>query len=432
MKRTSRDKPKPQKLAIHGGLPTIAKPLPAMFPGGMQINHEEKQAVLDVLDQKTLFRYYGPIPFDSRVSQLEQKFAELIGSNHALAVSSGTAALITALVAQGIGPGDEVIVPGYTFIASAAAILSARAIPVIAEIDESLTLDPDDLQRRITPQTAAIMPVHMRGAPCDMDVIMEIAEKHKLAVIEDVAQAVGGSYKGQYLGTFGELGAFSLQLHKIITTGEGGVVTTNDNALFARAKMYHDAAGFWRSEYAGEPLIPGVNYRMSEIAGALGLVQINRLESLILTMRTLKSRLLQGISYIGDISLRKENDVQGDTAVCLVFYLPDAVITQNIVKALKAENVGANIIYDPDVSNWHIYTNWKHILERRTLTEEGCPYQCPYYQGHNQNSIDGCPQTLDILSRAVHIDINPLYTHEDIDQMIEAIIKVCRWYGLDA
>jgi len=415
------------RLAIFGGSPARRQPVPPMFPGGMEIGSEEKAAVLEVLEGRTLFRYYGPVDFDSRVARLEQEFAAHFGVRHALALSSGTAALITALVALGIGPGDEVIVPGYTFIASATAVLAARAVPVIAEVDESLTLDPVALADKITPQTKAIMPVHMRGAPCDMDHIMEVAQKHDLKVLEDAAQAIGGHYGGKRLGTIGDAGAFSLQLHKIITTGEGGMMVTNQSSAFYRARMYHDAAGFWRAEHPGELPIPGVNYRLGEIAGALGLVQLGRLEALLSRMRTLKTRLKAGLS---GLHFRHMHDQAGDTAVCLVFYVPEAGLARQIVMALKAENVGASVLYDPDVSNWHVYTNWKHILAQKTLTVEGCPYHCPWYQGSVHYSPDMCPQTLDLLSRAVHLDINPLLTEEDVDQTIEAVHKVCKWYAV--
>ena len=415
------------KLALFGGAPVRTRPFPPMFPGGMEIGAEEKAAVMEVLDEKALFRYYGPTDFTSRVSRLEEEFAARFGVRYTLAVSSGTAALITALVASGLGPGDEVIVPAYTFIASVTAVLAARAVPVIAEVDESLTLDPLALEEKISPYTKAIMPVHMRGAPCAMDQIMDIARRHDLKVIEDVAQAMGGTYTGKRLGTIGHIGAFSFQFHKIITTGEGGMVVTDDQSLFHRARMYHDSAGFWRMEHPGELPIPGVNYRMGEIAGALGLVQLGRLEGLLARMRKLKARLKAGLD---GFHFRRINDESGDTAVCLVFYLPEADLARQVAAALKAENVGANVLYDPDVSNWHVYINWKHILAQKTLTDEGCPYRCPLYQGKVEYSPDMCPQTLDLLSRAVHLDINPLLTEEDIDQTIEAINKVGRWYGL--
>lgn len=415
------------KLALFGGSPARTNPIPPMFPGGMEISSEEKAAVMEVLDEKALFRYYGPTDFVSRVSRLEEEFAAHFGVRYALAVSSGTAALITALVALGVGPGDEVIVPGYTFIASAAAVLAARAVPIIAEVDESLTLDPLALEDRITPYTKAIMPVHMRGAPCAMDQIMETARKHDLKVVEDVAQAIGGTYAGKRLGTIGHVGAFSLQLHKIITTGEGGMVVTNEESLFHRARMYHDSAGFWRMEHPGELPIPGVNYRMSEIAGALGLVQFDRLENLLARMRRLRARLQAGLD---GFHFRRINDEAGDTAVCLIFYLPEADLARQVAAALKAENVGASVLYDPEVSNWHVYINWRHILAQKTITEEGCPYRCPLYQGKVEYAPDMCPQTLDWLSRAVHLDISPLLTEDDIDQTIEAIHKVGKWYGL--
>jgi len=418
------DKDKP---ALFGGPPARTNPIPPMFPGGMEIGPEEKAAVMEVLDERTLFRYYGPTDFVSRVSRLEEAFAAYFGARYALAVSSGTAALITALVALDIGPGDEVIVPAYTFIASVAAVLAARAVPVIAEVDESLTLDPLALEEKITPYTKAIMPVHMRGVPCAMEPIMKIAHRHNLKVIEDVAQAMGGAYAGKRLGTIGHVGAFSLQLHKIITTGEGGMVATDKQSLFHRARMYHDSAGFWRMEHPGELPIPGVNYRMSEIAGALGLVQLSRLKNLLARMRRLKARLKAGLD---GLHFRRINDEAGDTAVCLVFYLPEAELAKQVTAALKAENVGASVLYDPDVSNWHVYINWKHILAQKTLTDEGCPYRCPLYQGKVEYAPDMCPQTLDLLSRAVHLDISPLLTEDDIDQTIEAINKVGRWYGL--
>ena len=218
-----------QELAIHGGTPAKQNPDPPMYPGGMAIADEEEAGVLEVLRAKRLFRYYGPGETESKASQLERAFAEKKGTCYAVAVTSGTAALVCGLQGIGIGPGDEVIVPAYTWIASAAAIVAAGGIPVIAEVDETLLLDPADVERKITPFTKAIMPVHMRGAPCRMDELMALANEHGLKVIEDVAQANGGSYKGRALGSFGDVGCFSLQFNKIITSGEAAwwLQTTN-------------------------------------------------------------------------------------------------------------------------------------------------------------------------------------------------------------
>ena len=266
-----------EKLAVNGGPKAKTTPNYPMFIGGVEIGEEEKKQVMEALDRQYLFRYYGPEEHPSKVRELELKFAEKMGAKYALAVNSCTSALITALVACGIGPGDEVIVPGYTFFASCAAVVAAKAIPVIAEVDEALTINPDDIEKKITVSTKAILVVHMRGVPCDMDRIMEIADRYNLKVIEDVAQALGGTYKGQYLGTFGDCGCYSFQYHKTITAGEGGMVITNDKRLYDRCMGYHDTAACWRPDrfaeerYEGE-LFCGTNYRMSELTGAVMLV----------------------------------------------------------------------------------------------------------------------------------------------------------------
>ncbi|GAI69474.1 unnamed protein product, partial [marine sediment metagenome] len=326
-----------KRLAIDGGKPAKTTPNLPMFPGGIEIGEEEKKAVDEVIEHKYLFRYYGPGEFPSRVKLFEEEFAKKMGVKHVLAVNSCTSALISSLVAVGVGPGDEVIVPGYTFFASCAAIVAAKAIPVIAEIDESFTLDPDDLERKITRRTKAVMPVHMRGVPCQMDRIMKIAKKHNLKVVEDVAQACGGTFKGKHLGTFGDCNAFSLQYHKIITAGEGGTVATDDDLLYDRAQMYHDVAACWRpggpekrftsARYRGE-LFPGVNFRMAELIGAVARVQLRRLDGLIKRMRKNKERIKDAISDIEEIKFRRLNDPEGDTAIALFFSLPTVELTK--------------------------------------------------------------------------------------------------------
>ena len=208
-----------EKLAIDGGPKAKTTPTIPMYPGGLEIGEEEKREVMEVLDRKYLFRYYGPEQYPSKVREFEERFAARMGAKHCLAMNSCTSALISALVAVGVGPGDEVIVNSYTFFASCAAIVAAKAVPVICEIDDSLTMAPYDLERKITEHTKAVIAVHMRGAPCDMDGITAICRKHDVRLVEDCAQACGGSYKGKALGTFGDIGCFSFQYHKIITAG---------------------------------------------------------------------------------------------------------------------------------------------------------------------------------------------------------------------
>ena len=407
-----------------------------MFPGGLAIGEQEKQAVMKVLESRCLFRYYGPQEFTSFVSLFETDLANHINAKYVLGVSSGTGALVTVFSALGVGPGDEVIIPAYTFIASATAVLAAKAIPVIAEIDESLTLDLGDVERKITAQTKAILAVHMRGVPCDMEGLRRLAEGHGIEIIEDVAQAMGGRYRHQHLGTLGRINAFSLQFHKVITCGEGGVVVTDNPELAYRARMYHDSAGFWRfgsdsAEFAVRSIIPGVNYRMSEIQGALASVQLSKLEDLLGKMRRNKRLIKDGIQDLHVLRFRPLHDAAGETAICLVFYLPEAPLARRFASALRAENVSATTIYEPGRSNWHVYADWRHILEKQTVTSEGCPYSCPYYHGEVNYSPDMCPRTLALLSRAVHLDISPDLTTVEVEETIEAIRKVVKGLGLE-
>jgi dTDP-4-amino-4,6-dideoxygalactose transaminase len=424
-----------EKLAIEGGPRAKTTPNIHMFPGGMEIGEEERNEILEVLDHKYLFRYYGPEDFPSKVRQLEVEFGKLIGTKYALAVNSCTSALISSLVAVGVGPGDEVIVPGYTFFASAASVIAAKAIPIIAEVDDSLTLDPKDFEAKITKRTKAVIPVHMRGAPCDMDAVMAIARKRGIKVVEDVAQACGGGYHGARLGSFGDCNAFSLQYHKIITAGEGGMVTTNDERLYDRAQAYHDTAACWRPDRFGLPryegeVFPGVNFRMSELAGAVALAQVRKLDGLIAGMRRNKKRIKDQIADLPGITFRRLNDPDGDTAIALIFFLPDREITARFAQALQAEGVGAACIYDKGIPDWHIYAHWKHIIEKVTATPEGCPYTCPYYGKTVEYSADMCPNTLDYLSRSIHIDIPPQMTAEDCDMVAKGIRKVARGLGV--
>ena len=418
-----------EKLAIHGGPKAKTTSNYPMYPGGLEIGEEEKKQVLEVLDRKYLFRYYGPEQYPSKVRELELAFAEKMGSKYALAVSSCTAALITSLVALGVGPGDEVIVTGYTFFASCAAIVAANAIPVICEVDETLTMDPDDIEKKITPSTKAIIAVHMRGVSCDMDRIMDIAKKHNLKVIEDCAQAAGGTYKGKYLGTIGDCGCFSFQYHKTITAGEGGMVFTQDERLYDRCMGYHDTAACWRPErfadqrYEGE-LFTGVNYRMSELIGAVMLAQFYKLDKLLLLMRRNQNIIIEGIKQTKGIKLRKRYDDAGDTGICLMFYLDDHKKVSPFVEALRAEGVEAAGVFNSGIPDWHIYAHWKHIIEKKSATVKEWPWSCSLYKGNVEYSPDMCPNTLEYLGRVVHLDIPAQMSEQDCEMIVKAINKV--------
>ncbi|MEZ4862945.1 MAG: DegT/DnrJ/EryC1/StrS family aminotransferase [Caldilineaceae bacterium] len=414
-----------EKLAIEGGVPAKQHPDPPMYPGGMSIDEAEEAAVLEVLRSKRLFRYYGPNPGPSKVQALEDAFAANKGAAHAVAVTSGTMALVTGLQGIGVGPGDEVIVPAYTWIASAAAVLAVGAVPIVCEVDESLLMDPADMEAKISPYTKAVMPVHMRGAPARMDEIVAIARDHQLKVIEDCAQANGASYQGRLCGTWGDVGCFSLQFNKIITSGEGGMVVTDDEAVWKRAVMAHDVIGALQRGFGVDELLCGANYRMPELLAAVSLVQLQRLPHLLSDMKARKAMLRQGMTEIAErkgLTFRAENDLEGDAGICLIFFADSADQAGEIAQALRAENIGAGRLYQPDRIDYHVYAHWVPIMEQRTWSTGGSPWQ--WAQREIRYDHHMCPRSLDLLGRAVHLDCSPLLTNEDVEETVEGLNKV--------
>jgi dTDP-4-amino-4,6-dideoxygalactose transaminase len=380
-----------------------------------------------------LARYYNPRP--SRTAALEAYARQVFGVNYALGVNSGTSALMAAYVACGIGPGTEVIVPGYTFYATAAAVVAAKAIPVIAEIDDSYTLDPEDVERKITPRTKAIVPVHMAGVCANMDAIMDIARRHDLIVIEDNAQSCGGKYKGRYLGTIGNMGCFSLSSYKVVGAGEAGLVLTNDEWLYTRAQSQHDTAACWRPDrYAKErrpgELFCGENYRMSEMEGAVNLVQLGQMEAQAQRYNTAMRSVLAGLEQFPRTKPRRSNDPAGDLGYVIILVAENREAAGKLAEALKAEGVPAGARGTRSSRDWHIYSYWEQILEQKTATPEGCPFTCPYYDGPLPDySPDMCPRAADLFDRAVYISVNQWWTEKDCHSVAAAINKVCRVYG---
>src|SRR2546425_3414748 len=282
------------RLARDGGTRARSRPEHPMFPGGMELGEEEAEAAARVIRSHNVFRYYGVGAGPHEVETFEREFAAHLGASHALCVNAGSAALICGLIGAGVGPGDEVVIPAYTWNATANAVVAARALPVLAEVDASLTIDPEDVRRKITARTKAILPVHMRGAPADMDALTAIASEHGLALIEDVCQAAGASFRGRRLGAFGDAGAFSLQFNKILTTGEGGVLITDRDDLLDLALDVHDCANSARRG-VGLPRFAGWNFRVSELTGAIARVQLSRLDGLLERMRANHARLVARI-----------------------------------------------------------------------------------------------------------------------------------------
>jgi dTDP-4-amino-4,6-dideoxygalactose transaminase len=357
-------------------------------PGAYWFGKEEMDAAMEVMESGYLFRYGSENDpgFLHRVSTLETEFARYCGADHALATSSGTSSLLVSLIALGLKPGDEIIVPAYTFVATYSACIFAGLVPVLADIDESLSLDPDDIENRITTRTKAIMPVHMLGNPCNMDRIMEIAGKHDLLVLEDSCQAAGASYKGKKVGTIGHMGAFSLNIFKTINSGDGGLVVTNDRDFFETAFGVHDQ-GHKPNRFGvevGARSVLGLNFRMNEVTGAVGLAQLKKLDRIIAVLREKRSRLKSLIEQTGSFKYRVLNDPDGDAATLSTIIFNTREEAVRVSKALGSKTL--------DESGWHVYSNMEHVL--RHLKEIGQPHTKGAYA-----------KTDDILSRAMNISI---------------------------
>lgn len=405
-----------EKLAIEGGEPVRSKPLPPPYPGALVMGAEEKQVLIDVIEHQSPFRYYGPDVLN-KVTGFEQSLEKYLGVKHVLGVTSGTAALKTALIALGVGPGDEVIVPAYTFIACVSAVVAARAVPVFVDVDDTLNIDPKDLEARITPRTRAIMVVHLQGVACDMDAILATARQRGIAVVEDCAQSFGASYKGHKLGTLGDISIFSLQMNKLITAGEGGCVVTGDRDLFHRAVRYHDH-GNLREFEGGMPFI-GENLRMSELAGALAGVQIAKLDGIIATMKHAKQEIVEGIKDIDGIAFRRVLEGAEDIGTSVIFYAPSAETAKRFVDALSAENIDSSQMYGGTV-----YDANPQVLGMSTATPEGCPFTCPHYHGTVDYHHGMCPRAEDLAERLVYIALSSTFGDQEIADVVKGVRKV--------
>jgi 8-amino-3,8-dideoxy-alpha-D-manno-octulosonate transaminase len=339
------------------------------MPGYELIDERERQAVNDVFDNGGVLFRHG---FDAmrngmyKVREFEQVFAAKFGVRHAQAVSSGSAALWVGLRALGVGPGDEVITQSHTFVATVEAIQECGATPIVTDIDWSLNMDPGDLERKITRKTKAIVPVHMLGVAAKMQEIMEIANRYGIPVLEDTAQGLGGSYRGRHLGTIGKVGAFSFDHGKVLTTGEGGMVITDNEATYRLARSYHDHGHDYNPAVPrGEDTrsVPGgFNYRMMELQGAIGLVQLGKLEYALERQRANKRRLKAALADAPDIRFREIPDAEGDAGDCLVFFLETPARARSIARELQRQGIGFKNL--PDALLWHFTGTWTHIFPR--------------------------------------------------------------------
>lgn len=381
-----------------------------------RIGKEEVQAVARVIESKNLFKVNEEL---RETEQAQAEIERLFDTKHALIMTSGKAALISALIGFGIGPGDQVIVPAYTYIATAIAVTSVGAIPVIAEVDDSLTLDPVDVERKITPATKAIIPVHIQGFPCNMDALCDIAEKYGLKILEDACQADGGRYHGKRLGTIGHAGALSFNQFKLITTGEGGALLTDDNTVFSRALIYHDssAIAYFGNQLDGitEEQFCGSEFRTNEITSAILRVQLSRMDGIIADLKRIKNHIMNQLK--GQYHFVPSNDQEGDLGTTLAFRFESEKEAREF-----GERTGG---YLPIDTGKHVYSNWTAIMNKRGAFH---PLMDPFKMEANKDilqdySPDMCPKTLDLLSRTVYFMLAPDMTEQDSDNFITKLKK---------
>jgi dTDP-4-amino-4,6-dideoxygalactose transaminase len=372
-------------------------------PGIELIGAEETAEVLEVISSGFLSRY-GPSDnpaFGAKVHRIEGEVARLAGVRFALGLSGGgSAGLWITLLSLGVGAGDEVIVPGFTFVASISAIVYTGATPVLAEVDRSFDLDPVDVEARITPRTKAILVVHMLGGPARLDELKAIADKHGIPLVEDCAQAFGATYHGVGVGGIGAAGVYSFNEYKTITCGDGGMIATDDEALYERAFAMHDqghAPDRLESKYAPRPFL-GMNFRMTELSGAVLLAQVRKLDMITSHLRANKEIVQQFLEEEPAIEFRTLPDPDGDLATHLVVVLPSADIATKV-----AREVGSITLSE---SGWHVYSRMNHVLERRTVTGKGCPFNCEIAgHSHGDYRIGMLPQTDALLERSISIGI---------------------------
>jgi 8-amino-3,8-dideoxy-alpha-D-manno-octulosonate transaminase len=396
--------------------------------GAELIGQEEIKEVVEILETGVLMRY----GFDAqrkgmfKVREFEEAFAKYCGTNYALGVTSGSAALKVALTALDIGPGDDVLVPAFTFLATYEAVMEVGAIPIMVDIDETLNLDPKEIAKKKTPYTKAIIPVHMCGSAACIDTILEEARKHKLLVLEDNAQGCGAKFKGKKLGSFGDMGCFSFDYVKTVTTGEGGMVITNNKDLYHRAEWYHDH-GHDHNPKVSRALegrtILGFNYRMNELQGALGLAQLRKLDYICSEQRKNKKVIKDTLAEVSGVKFRKLPDPEGDSATFLAFNLPEEAQALKFQKLLAAQGVDT-VCYKNNL--WHYVPNWEHFLARSTAISKKYPFTDPSYKGKIEYSRASIPYAEDILGRTLVIQIMVKMGQEKLDSIRQAIEKAAK------
>ena len=396
------------------------------MPGFEIFGQEEKDQIMDVLDTGVLFRYeFGEQRKGIyKVKEFEDKFANYAGTRYAQAVTSGSTALKVALIGMGIGSGDEVITQGFTFVATWEAILEVGAIPVFTEIDETLNMDPADLKKKITDKTRCIIPVHMLGSAARIAEIVGIGNQFNIPVLEDTAQAAGGRIKGKHLGSFGTCGTFSFDSVKTMTTGEGGMVITDNKELWRNMSEYHDHG----HDHAVNPggrggegrNFVGFNYRMMELQGAIGIAQLAKLDSMVAAQKAHKARLKQAAAQISGVNFRVLVDEPGDSATFFTFILGSREQRLAVQKVLIEEGLPPICWAD---NSWHFYPKWEHLLAGATLAKNGWPFAEPGGRKRVIYDPAALPKSADLLSRTLVFPISIKMSEEQLQKLEGALAK---------
>jgi 8-amino-3,8-dideoxy-alpha-D-manno-octulosonate transaminase len=410
--------------------PVRATPLKAGFFGTQYYDEQERHQVEEVIKTRQPFRWYGPGSSPPlKVATFERELAAQMGTHYALAVTSGTAALSTAMAALQVGPGDEVILPAWTWYSCFNAIVLAGALPVFAEIDESFNLDPDDLGRKITAQTKAILAVHIQGNPCGMDRILALARRHKVRVLEDCAQSLGASYKGRPVGSLGDIGIYSMQINKTITAGEGGAVVTNDSVLFERATRFHDLGLLrpphekWLGHAQLSPFA-GSQYRMNEFTGGVLLAQLRKLDRILQSLRANAKRVYDGIRDLPGLRLRLLPDPQGELGSAIFLDVGTKSRRERFLAAMKAENVPSS---PPSGS---VLLPVQPYIERKATVHPAWPSFASERGRSISYGAACCLRTVAILERFAGVALDPKFSQADTDDVVAAIRKV--YLGMSA
>ncbi|MFT3932530.1 MAG: DegT/DnrJ/EryC1/StrS family aminotransferase [Chitinophagaceae bacterium] len=395
------------------------------MPGFELFGSDERNSVNDVLETGIFMRYGfdGPRQGIWKAKELETAICNTFGSKYAQLVSSGTAALSTAMAALGIGYGDEIILPSFTFVASFEAVLSVGAIPVFVDVDDTLTLNPEAVRKAITPKTKCIMPVHMCGGMAAMDELMAICNEHKLVLLEDACQSIGASYKGKKLGSIGDAGTFSFDYVKTITCAEGGAVITNREDVFIKSDGYSDHGHDHKGVDRGADLHPfiGYNYRISELHAAVGLAQIQKLDQFLDIQKRNHTALKEILSQLPEVSFRRIPDPAGDSCTFLSWFLPTEEITKAVVASLKEQGILAGNFYWFD-NNWHYIRKWDHLKQGTTLSALSPEHKAAVM--HHANKDFSASHA--IMSRCISTAIGLLWTEEQVKDKGEKLVNTIK------